>query len=156
MKSILQDWVQRLGLRHQGVLVSAVRGCDTAPKHDPIKLLVRAYRGDTLNAHCGDVAKAATFMTRPSYDELMALMESVAKDLDHYPQHYVAHLVHAAEIAGYYHPEPNRRIAWGFFYREVCRRWHVTPETRAQLDRRLNADEATFARMDQGGGEVCS
>lgn len=33
MPSIIQPWVENIGLRHQGVLVSAMRGCDTAPRH---------------------------------------------------------------------------------------------------------------------------
>ena len=34
-----------LGLRHQGVLISAMRGCDTAPRSDPSKVIQRILRG---------------------------------------------------------------------------------------------------------------
>jgi hypothetical protein len=43
-KSILQDWVQSLGLRQQGVILTAIRGCDTAPKLDTAKALTRSLR----------------------------------------------------------------------------------------------------------------
>jgi hypothetical protein len=42
---ILQEWVARLGLRHQGVLVTAIRGCATMPKEDASV----SKRGELLN-----------------------------------------------------------------------------------------------------------
>lgn len=57
-KSVLQDWVTELpGLRHQGVLISAVRGCDTAARHSADKKLVRSLRCAVLNAFVGDPEK---------------------------------------------------------------------------------------------------
>ena len=44
MPSVLQPWVKTLGLRHQGVLMSCVRGCDNVPKEDATKLLARCLR----------------------------------------------------------------------------------------------------------------
>ncbi len=145
MKSILQDWVMELGLRHQGVLLTAIRGCDTVERHDPVKLIARALRGELLVPHCGDIAKSASFMRRYEGDELMRLMEAFAKSHDHYPHHYLMHLIHAAEIVGYYHPE--RAGYWRAFYVCMCGKLHMTPETKAELDHRLNADEATFKSL---------
>ena len=51
MTSILQNWVMNLGLRHQGVLVSSIRGCDNAPRHDPSKIIQRLLRGSILIPH---------------------------------------------------------------------------------------------------------
>lgn len=148
-KSVLQSWVAALGLRHQGVLLTAVRGCDTAPKNDPSKMLARAYRGVILNCHCGDPAKAMTFIESPPWNEVHDRMVAYRKNLDHYPHHYVMHLTHASEIVGYKHPDRKVRECWMHFYLMLCKGLHVQPETESQLDERLNADEATFAEADK-------
>ena len=45
MKSVLQDWVMEMPLRHQAILLTAVRGCDGMPKRDVTKTIVSALRG---------------------------------------------------------------------------------------------------------------
>lgn len=147
MKSILKEWVTGLGLRHQGVLLTAVRGCDTAPKNDPSKMLIRSLRAEILNAHCGDAAKARTFIESVSGDELMRRFDAFRRSVDHYPHHYVMHVVHACEVIGYKAP-PERAGYWRGFYVILCNGLHLTPETEAELDHRLNADEETFAAKD--------
>ncbi len=147
MKSILQTWVMELGLRHQGVLLTAVRGCDTVHRDDPVKLIARALRGEMLEPHCGDITKSASFMHQYSSDQLLLLMEAFAKSFDHYPLHYVIHLIHAAEIVGYYHP--TRADRWGQFYVRMCSKLHMTPETKTELDHRLGMDEKSFGLAQQ-------
>lgn len=144
-RSILQDWVQELGLRHQGVLVASVRGCDTAPRHDPSKLLSRCLRAEILNAHVGDAFKAKTFIEQVSSAELEERMNAFLKNCDHYPHHFVMHFVHAAEVVGYHGPSAEARMRWRGFYLRACNRLHMNPETSEQLDARLNADEESFA-----------
>lgn len=146
--SILQPWVEALGLRHQGVLLTCVRGCDTAPKDDASKLLTRCFRATILRPHCGDAAKAATFIQQVDLDTLVNRMNAFRKNLDHYPHHYVMHFVHGAEIVGYKHPAENVGGPWRRFYFSLCRGLHVIPEPMSQLDERLDADEATFAARD--------
>lgn len=143
-RSILQDWVQTLGLRHQGVLLTAVRGCDTAPKDDPSKFFVRCYRNVILNPHCGDSEKSRSFIERVDEQELGLRFRAYRKNLDHYPHHYVMHLLHAIEIVGYKHPDVDVSSIWVSFYKTLCHGLHVTPETEDELDARLNADETTF------------
>ncbi len=147
MKSVLQDWVMELELRHQGVLLTAVRGCDTAPKNDPSKLFVRCLRETILNPHCGDPKKAATFIEWVNGDELLRRFDAFRKNLDHYPHHYVMHLIHACEVIGYKSPKDDAGY-WRAFYVQLCLGLHMTPETEAELDHRLNADEKTFASRD--------
>jgi hypothetical protein len=149
MKSVLQDWVMNLGLRHQGTILTAIRGCDTAPKNDPSKMLVRCFRDVVLNPFVGDAAKAATFIERVSHEELLGRMYAYRKNLDHYPHHYVTHLMHAVEIVGYKHPDNATRNSWRSFYRALCHSLHINYETEEQLDARLNADEQTFAARDR-------
>jgi hypothetical protein len=148
MNSIVQDWAANLGLRHQGVLVSAVRGCDSVPREDPMKQLTRFYRTCLLKAHCGDARKAASFMLHVDHaSEFDAIAKPVLKSLDHYPIHYLLHFMHAVQIMGYKMPAENlARYWWQGFYNDLCRKLHVNPETEQQLDERLDADEATFAR----------
>ncbi len=42
--NILKPWTEKLGLRHQGVLMAIIRGCDNAPKEDPAKSLARCIQ----------------------------------------------------------------------------------------------------------------
>lgn len=145
MPSILQPWVEKLGLRHQGVLLGAVRGPDGVSRECPAKALVRSYRAAVLVCHCGDPAKAKSYIEEVGYDELIARMSAVAKSHDDLPHHFLLHLVHAAEIVGYKGPRPGLvSVAWGWFYQKMCHKFHVTAETEAELDLRLNADEETF------------
>lgn len=148
MKSILQDWVMTLGLRHQGTLLTGIRGCDDAPKDDPSKRFVRCYRAMVLHAHCGDPGKARTFIEACPLHEVQKRFQEFRRSTDHYPHHYVMHLMHCIEIVGYKHPDGNVRQAWREFYEAMCWALHVNPETEQQMDARLGADEETFARRD--------
>lgn len=143
MKSILQDWVMELGLRHQGALVSIIRGCDGVPKNDPSKGLIRALRYELLVPHCGDAAKAASFIEKVTRTELLGRMQAVAKNFDHYPVHFLLHLLHAAEIIGYKHACGR---PWLLFYAHLCGKMHVNVETEDQMDARLNATEEEFGK----------
>lgn len=157
MPSILLPWVEALGLRHQGVLLAAIRGCDTAPRNDASKNLVRCFRAEILLPHCGDPKKSASFIEGVDEQTLVDRMQSFIKDHDHYPNHYVGHLILASEIIGYKGPEfavsdshDRRRYVqrnWLEFYQRMCKCLHVTPETEAELDARLNADETEFGKQ---------
>jgi len=142
-KSILKDWVTNLGLRHQGVLLGAVRGCDTAPRHDPSKLLSRALRGEFLEAHVGDASKAKTFIQLCDNFELADRMKAFLDNSDHYPLHFVMHFIHAGEMVAYHGPE-DRRAMWLSFYTKACKKLHLSPESKEQMDARLGADEDAF------------
>lgn len=148
-KSILQEWVTELGLRHQGVLVSAIRGCDTAPKEDASKLFARAFRSYILNAHCGDATKAQTYIQGVTLDELEQRFNAFRRNLDHYPHHYVMHMVHAIEIVGRKHNHPPTRRVFFDFYQQLCKGLHVNMESAEQLDDRLNASEAAFGAANR-------
>lgn len=147
--SILKVWVMRLGRRHQGVLLTAVRGCDTAPKDDTSKAFTRCYRGVVLNAHCGDAAKAQSFMESISAADEAERFNKFRRNLDHYPHHFVMHFIHAIEIVGYKHPDLETRDRWHSYYLRLCNGLHVRTETEGQLDVRLNADEDTFGKQDK-------
>jgi hypothetical protein len=147
MTSIVKDWVAQLGLRHQGVIVSAVRGPDGILRDDPIKTLVRIYRGQTLNAFCGDVRDATSYMQPFDHQVFEEVAREVLRSIDHYNLHFFMHFTHAVEIMGYY--APTYRQNWEWLYRSTCRKLHINPETREQLDARLGADEVTFGGQQQ-------
>lgn len=44
MTIVLQPWVNALPFMQQGILISAVRGCDGIPKRHKAKLIVKWYR----------------------------------------------------------------------------------------------------------------
>lgn len=144
MPSVLQQWVCDLGLRHQGVLLAAVRGCDTAPRNDASKNLVRCFRAEIMIPFCGDPKKSASFIESVEQNELLNRMKLFIKDHDHYPNHYVGHLTLAAEIVGYKKRE-NTGL-WLWFYGQMCKCMHVTPETEAEMDARLGATEEEFGK----------
>lgn len=141
MISVLQDWVMGLGLRHQGALLSAVRGCDSVPKEDASKSLVRAFRSYVLVSFDRN---PTSFIENMSLVKLRDSMRAVIDNFDHYPIHYILHLIHAAEIVGYKHPVTLIRQQWEFFYTTMCHKMHMTVESGAELDERLHAEERVF------------
>ena len=150
MPGILQPWVETLGLRHQGVLVSAMRGCDIAPRHDPSKLMQRLLRGAVLEPHCGRAVKPVSYIVvEPDPKLWWQTVDAFSGSWDHYPNHYIVHVIHAAEIIGYYGPTdaPVFATRWRDFYFRAVHILHMNPETREQLDTRLNADEEAFGKL---------
>lgn len=147
MTSIVQEWVTHLGLRHQGILMAGVRGCDVLPKEHPCKLLTRFYRSCVLNAHCGDPAKAKSFMVWLESPENYDLGKRVLSDFDNFPYHFVVHMLHSAEVLGYYHPDVEVATFWGWYYQSLVHKMHLNFESKEQLDARLSPDEETFGRM---------
>ncbi len=140
--SVLQPWVETLGLRHQGVLLSCIRGCDSVPKEDASKLLARCLRGVVLVSFD---TKPSRFIDQVDQREVARRMIAVLKNCDHYPVHYVAHLMHGAAIIGYKHPDQEVADQWRRFYIRLARGLHLFPETGYDLDARLNAEEEEFA-----------
>jgi hypothetical protein len=100
---VLQPWVKQLTLRHQGVLMACVRGCDSVPKEDATKALARCLRGTFLQSFD---PKPSSFIEHVDDTVLRDRMVAVLKNLDHYPIHYIMHLMHGSEIIGYKWPEP--------------------------------------------------
>lgn len=142
--NIVQTWVSELGLRYQDVLVSAVRGCDTAPKHDASKDLARCFRAEILNTHVNDPKLSKSFIEKVHNETVAVRMSAFIKNWDHYPMHYVMHFIHAGEVLGYFHPDRLRRALWFKFYEKCCHKLHVNVESIEMLRKRLESDEDTF------------
>lgn len=67
-------------------------------------------------------------------------MEFKASMLGHYPQHWVAHIMHAAEVIGYRHPDGMIAQRWFNIYREMVHGLHLNPEGKQQMIERLSED----------------
>lgn len=139
-QSMVQDWVTELGLRHQGTLFTGVRGCDTAPKHDVTKPLMRAIRFAIFVAFDPrELTEPKGFMyyTPESFAETV---RDFSKSMDHYPSHFVWHAIHAIEVIGYKHPNIILRDSFSHAYRLLVGKFYVNPETEEQMDERLTED----------------
>ena len=90
MTSVLKPWVEQLGLRYQGVLMSCVRGCDSVEKNDASKNLARCLRSIVLNSFNEN---PSSFIENVNDIELQERMVAVLKNHDHYPIHYILHII---------------------------------------------------------------
>src|SRR4051812_21159589 len=110
MKSVLQDWVMELPLREQGTLLTAVRGCDLAPKGDdalasPERHLVAFVRWCFLNP-----ADPREVDARPG-----CWFRSTPPDpfrpstVMHYPLHWYSHVMHTLQVIRTRHPHAGIR-----------------------------------------------
>jgi len=140
---VLQPWVVTLGLRHQGVLMACVRGCDSVPKEDPTKTLARCLRGTFLQSFD---PKPSSFIEHVDDMTLRDRMVTVLSNHDHYPIHYLMHMMHGSEIVGYKWPDGGR-VFWRWFYEKLAQCFHLNIETEEQMDARLGACEASFAKQ---------
>lgn len=147
---ILQDWVLKLGLRHQGALLTGIRGCDTVSRDHPTKVFVRIMRGLILKAHCGNAKQSGSFISYATPRDTEIFFDRMMRaKLDELPHHYVMHLIHCIQIVGAHHSEAVINILWTGFYNRLCKSLHVMPETNAQMDTRLNASEREFVREQE-------
>ncbi len=149
--SILQDWVSTLGLRHQGVVVTCLRGCDGFQKEDPSKQLLREIRGILLTPYDArelKITETSFMSTFPS----VTCRESfpvLLKSLDGYPVHFITHLIFACEIIGYHHPDTQIRLCYEWRYKELVKKLHFKPESKEEMDARLCEDRVANGTVNE-------
>lgn len=163
-RSVTQDWTHRLPFMQQTVLLTAIRGPDGIEKYHPVKYLLRWFRRCTLISSLDrrvletpGEPSGGSFMG-PSYEdvdgldwsrEMDRLVARYLQSLDGLPHHFQLHLMHAAEILGYKHPNPAIREWWRATYSRLVHDMHLWPETEVQMDLRLGDDRAQWlARTD--------
>lgn len=149
VRSVLREWVMRLPLRHQGVLMTAIRGCDGAPKEDSSKHISRMIRRACLNPaderetlNCGGFFG---FDRLECFKNVLAFMHS----LDQYPLHYVMHLMHASEVIAYKNPEEEFRIFFMLIYEMMVHMLHLNIETAQAMDQRLTLDRVAAGTTER-------
>lgn len=144
MSSVLQKWVEDLPLRHQGTLLTAVRGCDSEAKvwtrrgvaYSPARRLVAFIRYCFMNPADPreiDSEEGAFFMSTPP-------MPFKPSEFGHLPQHWYAHVMHGLEIIGYWHPDRELRNRALYLYESMVHNLHLNIETAEQMHDRLTED----------------
>lgn len=144
MQSVLQDWVIELPLRHQGTLLTAVRGCDDEPKiWDGTGV---AYSpGRRITAYIRFCFMIPADKREVSLQEGAFMMKDLPSpfkpsEFGHLPQHWYSHVMHALEIIGYNHPDTKTRQDAFWAYQKMVHNMHLNVESKLQLDSRLTED----------------
>lgn len=146
---VLRPWVRVLPLRFQGVLLTAIRGCDGAPKEDPSKSLSRMIRRAILNpADPRESLKSGGFFGFDK-DRLLSDLKDLFHSLDQYPLHYVMHLCHACQVIGYCHPHGHYQEFFTNVYYLFCCTFHLEPETYNQMEVRLTEDRTKAGTVER-------
>lgn len=152
---VLQHWVRCLSFMQQSVLISAIRAPDGLSKTHVAKNLWRWYRRCVVISaferrvfHSPHEAGGGSF-TGPIKGDLGEVVASYLREVDDVPHHAHMHLVHAAEIIGYKHPDDRTRIWWYQFYLSAVNDMHLSPETQADLDYRLGDKESQWMEREQ-------
>lgn len=175
---VLQPWVMRLPLMQQTVLLTAVRGPDNIEKYSAAKNVLRWLRRCVLLSAMDRQALRNPYVTNggsftgpslklaedalidASDDELNAsrrwgpkMDEVVAgyiQQLDATPLHFHMHLMHAAQVLGYKHPDAEIAYWWRTsVYERFVHHQHLWPESREEMDKRLgDKREDWVARND--------
>ena len=142
--SVLQSWVESLTLMQQSVLITAVRGVDTLTKYHVSKYILRWYRRCILLSAFDQCVlddphdpRGGSFTGPIEAVSLDKLGSHYLVSVDEVPHHFHLHLVHAAEILGYKHPDEETRKWWHRFYAAAVSDMHLNIETEEELDKRL-------------------
>lgn len=137
-ESVLHDWVHGLTFQMQALLMTGVRGPDENNKHNTAKAIVRYLRGAVIKPAGDWRGKNDNDFMWGDYSKFRHFKELFWSDHDEYPHHFIMHLSHCAEIIGTYHPHYETAAMWEDFYLESCHAFHMNPETREQLEKRLD------------------
>lgn len=137
--SVVKEWISTIPYKMQAVLLLSLRGCDGTLKEDPSKMITRALRSVLFHPAVKNFNDGGMFMS-VNIAVLQNSLEKFADNLDHYPNHFVTHLLHAMEIVGYKHPDIKVAEFWLNAYRNCCRGMHLNHEHEYQLNSRLTGD----------------
>jgi hypothetical protein len=161
MKPVTQEWTHSLPLMQQTVLLTAIRGPDGLPKYAGVKMLLRWYRRCVLLSAMDRRVLSDPYdnnggsFTGPSlkheldagWEEGMnAVVDDYLRSLDAIPHHFQLHLMHAAEIVGYKHPDLRIRTWWAKVYHRLVNDMHLHPETLDEMNERLGDDRSGWLR----------
>lgn len=138
-RSVLQDWVMELPLREQGTLLTCVRGCDLVPKM-PLDSLPRRLVGSLRHAFMVPCDPREVDATPGCFFISEVPLDWKASELGHYPQHWLSHVMHAAEVLGWRHPDDVTAAAFQDVYCRIVFSLHLTPETFEAFEARLSED----------------
>lgn len=149
LNPVMRQWTTLLPLRHQGVLTSALRDCDGAPKDDLSKGLTKMIRRAILNpADARETKFAGGFFGFDAAVLKVQLIEFIHSK-DQYPLHYVTHLMHACEVIAYKHHDVRFRVFFHMAYSALVHGFHLHPETEKEMDNRLTFDRVAAGTVER-------
>ena len=121
---VLQDWVAKVGLKMQSILLSGLRAPDQ--KTVGIKKCVRWMRaGCQIDA---DPAKQSYMQPIVMNEDLIQL---AIDELEYTPCHYAHHFADAMAVVAYHHPNQEvRDCAYRLHYLVAEEIFHFAPESR--------------------------
>jgi hypothetical protein len=144
MGSVLQDWVMELPLREQGVMISAVRGCDISPKPiEPGTGGVERHLAAYLRYLILNAADPREIDVPGAFMRSDPPIDFRASELGHLPVHYYSHLMHAFQVVSDRHPEFPVRLRCLDIYATMVNGLHLEPEGSATMRNRLSEDRFT-------------
>ena len=131
----------------QGVLISGIRNCDGVISEGPYKILIRGLRALCIKSA---QTKGSFNARRPNLQRLLAAADDfVDKHLDHMPMHFAFHLMHAAEVIGYEHPDHSISAVWLKIYKMIVHSMHLNVEKIDQFKRRLADNPEQVKREEE-------
>ena len=151
---VLQEWVMKLTLMQQSVLLTSLRAPDGLIKSHPVKTLSRWLRrcilisafdrrvlNDPYEPGGGSFTGPCKTATVHDIDHALQLYIDCGDEI---PLHFFFHFMQAAEILGYKHPDSKIRDWWLGVYFRLVAFGHLNPETEDQLDLRLSDNEINW------------
>lgn len=135
---VLQDWVSSMTFQMQALLLTGIRGPDPNNKHNSGKAIVRYLRGVVIKPAGNWSGENNNDWCWGDYSVFDKYTDEFWFDHDHFPHHFIMHLVHCSQVIGYKHPHRGFRDFWKKFYMYACEQFHFNPETEEQMDKRLN------------------
>lgn len=136
-EAVIHDWVCELPFMQQALLMTAMRGPDGCSKYNSAKIMVQYLRGVVLKPAEDIKGNEDTFMW-VDFEHFEEHFKVFFKDTDGYPMHFLMHLIHAAEVVGYNHPEVRIKELWFRFYIKSCKSFHMNIESKEQMDKRMS------------------
>lgn len=173
---VIQSWVCDLNFMQQSVLLATIRGPDGVIKDHPAKVILRWFRRSILFSAFESARDKKPFVfdrpdtpgggsfTGPTplkynsgwpndresgWPGLKSAADDYLRSLDEVPHHFQLHLMHAAEIVGYKHPDGSIREWWRWFYFRLANDMHLNPETIEQMDKRLGDSEQDWRAAEE-------
>ena len=146
---MMRPWTRTLPLRVQGVILTAMRGCDTAHKEDCSKRLVAMIRRSCTNPVDPRESLNAGGFYGFNPERMKRDLGELLHSIDNYPTHYILHLTHACEVIGLFNPESHYQTFFQEVYRALCKKMHMNPETKEQLLDRMTEDRIAKGTVER-------
>lgn len=146
-RSLFPAWLSQLTLQQQAVLMAAVRGQDGDTKTTGFKQIASAMRSSFMKAaHTGRMPligeHLASFMSLRIFADAETwermLKVTIEEEGDGAVLHYYTHLMHAAQVLSFKHPDETFRERWRTCYLMMVEKLHLYPESEEEMDERLS------------------